>query len=200
MPLLSPQPWLRVEAAQRLGQSRAGQKALSGNGQPHAQAAHKGAPAASGLSARRAPCSGGHGPGSAERYLHLHSASDPSGGRLAGREQEEGRRAEREHQLHRGLHAARGLLLTHVRAQICVGAHGPAHTQTHAYTETHAHTQPVRPTLQTHGWAPCTHTALQTRLHLSIRMGTHVCQAPLWNTHILTRTPRQPHAQPWHSL
>lgn len=43
-----------------------------------------------GLRARRAPCSGGHGPSSTERYLCLHSASDPSGGRLAGAGQGQG--------------------------------------------------------------------------------------------------------------
>lgn len=126
MPSLSPQPWLRVKAAQRFGQSAAEQKALSGKGQPHNQAAPKGAPAASGLSARRAPCRAG----STERYLHLHSASDPSGGRLAGQEQEEGK--EGRERTSATLGAARGHRSppNPARAQICVAAHRPAHTHT----------------------------------------------------------------------
>lgn len=190
MPSLSPQPWLRVEAAQRFGQSAAEQKALSGKGQPHNQAAPKGAPAASGLSARRAPCRAG----STERYLHLHSASDPSGGRLAGREQEEGK--EGRERTSATLGAARGHRSppNPARAQICVAAHRPAHTHTHAETHTYTvllHTEPVRPTPQTHGWAPRTHTALQTRLQLSVRMGTRKCQA-LPHTHTHTHTQAAP--------
>lgn len=104
-----------------------------------------------GLRARRAPCSGGHGPSSTERYLCLHSASDPSGGRLAGQDRgREGReRTSAMPVAPWGQESPPGP--TNVCAQTCRCAHGPAHTHMHRNSpHLCANTAPAHASTHTH--------------------------------------------------
>lgn len=143
-----------------------------------------------GLRARRAPCSGGHGPSSTERYLRLHSASDPSGGRLAGREQDRGR--EGRERMSAMLVAPWGQESppgpTNVCTQSCRCAHRPAHTHVHGDLHTHTHVL-----ICTHGPTPTgtLHTHVQTQ-PLLMHPHTHVCthtQRPCSYTYVHTHSP-----------
>ena len=127
---------------------------------------------------RRAPCSSGHGPSSTERYLCLHSASDPSGGRLAGVEREKGRE---------GRERASAVLAaqwgqepppspTCACTRTCTCAHRPANTHTCVHgpsrmcTIRYAH-GPALPHIHTCAHGPL-HARMQTDLYT---WSLHVC-------------------------
>jgi len=171
------------------GKAERGRGHLAGNSKPHHPGCAQRCPGSSRARARRAPCSSRHGPSSTELYLCLHSASDPSGGRLAGVEQEKGREGRERGSAMlaapRGQEPQPSLTCACSRTYKCAQSCTHTDTRARAYGPTNTHTcvrGPSHTCMHRYVHRPA-HTHVHIRAHGPVHTHTHT-DLCTWTLHV----------------